>query len=224
MREYLRLDPTGTLMGTPLEGCRSLGSRYGRVKSVVIPGGVEHLQSGVLGLDLRGEKRDGATVLVIRDPRTGEEFASALEVSEQQRRILEDQVRAEKARASTAEAEASAAKERVRVLDQRLSLRAKGSSRNKSFTPCYRVAIVTAMRPQSDGSALGPPWRTRRAIPPTNSRRAPSRIAFRAISWVLSAGAADRGETSEGHGFERLALYADSTYALISVDPQAGES
>ena len=46
----------------------------------------------------------------------------------------------------------------------------------------------------------------------------------RAVSWVLSAGAADSGETSEGYRFERLALYADSTYALISVDPQAGES
>lgn len=63
-------------------------------------------------------------MLVIRDPRTGEEFASALEASEQQRRILEDQLRAEKARASTAGAEASAAQERVRVLEP------KGASRN----------------------------------------------------------------------------------------------
>ncbi|MYK09021.1 MAG: hypothetical protein F4041_05195 [Acidobacteriia bacterium] len=84
------------------------------------PGGVEYQQSRVLGLDLRSERRDRATVLVLGDPRTGEEFDGALEASEQQRRILEDQVRAEKARASTAEAEASAAKERVRVLEQRL--------------------------------------------------------------------------------------------------------
>lgn len=90
------------------------------MKSVAIPGGVEYLRSAVLGLDLPGEKRNGATALVIRDPRTGEEFASALEAYEQQRRILEDQVRAEKARASTAEAEASAAKQGVRVLEQRL--------------------------------------------------------------------------------------------------------
>ena len=45
----------------------------------------------------------------------------------------------------------------------------------------------------------------------------------RPVSWVLSAGAADDGETAEGHRFRRLALYADSSYALISVDPGAGE-
>ena len=46
----------------------------------------------------------------------------------------------------------------------------------------------------------------------------------RAASWVLSVGAADDGETTEGHRFERVALYADSSYALISVDPEAGEA
>ena len=46
----------------------------------------------------------------------------------------------------------------------------------------------------------------------------------RPLSWVLRAGAADDGETAEGHRFERLALYADSSYALISVDPGTGES
>ena len=46
----------------------------------------------------------------------------------------------------------------------------------------------------------------------------------RAVSWVLSRGAADDGETAEGHKFQRLALYADSSYALISVDPRTGES
>ena len=46
----------------------------------------------------------------------------------------------------------------------------------------------------------------------------------RAVSWVLSQGAADEGETPEGHRFQRLALYADSSYALISVDPGTGES
>ena len=46
----------------------------------------------------------------------------------------------------------------------------------------------------------------------------------RPLSWVLSAGAADDGETAEGHRFQRLALYADSSYALISVDPARGES
>ena len=45
----------------------------------------------------------------------------------------------------------------------------------------------------------------------------------RPLSWVLSAGAADDGETAEGYRFQRLALYADSSYALISVDPGTGE-
>ena len=43
-------------------------------------------------------------------------------------------------------------------------------------------------------------------------------------SWILSLGAADDGETEEGYFFRRLALYADSSYALISVDPKKGES
>lgn len=43
-------------------------------------------------------------------------------------------------------------------------------------------------------------------------------------SWVLRLGAADNGETEEGYLFERLALYTESSYALISVDPQKGES
>ena len=46
----------------------------------------------------------------------------------------------------------------------------------------------------------------------------------RPLSWVLSAGAADDGETAEGYRFHRLALYADSSYALVSVDPGTGEA
>ncbi len=120
VREYWRLDPKGTMLGTPLEGYLARAGRYHRVESAASTDGVEYLRSGVLGLDLRGKQRNGATVLVIRDPRTGEEIDGALEASEQQRRILEDRVRAEKARASTAEARASTAEERVRVLEQRL--------------------------------------------------------------------------------------------------------
>ncbi len=120
VREYWRLDPEGTMLGTPLEGYLARAGRYHRVESAASTDGVEYLRSGVLGLDLRGEQRNGATVLVIRDPRTGEEIDGALEASEQQRRILEDRVRAEKARASTAETRASTTEERVRVLEQRL--------------------------------------------------------------------------------------------------------
>lgn len=43
-------------------------------------------------------------------------------------------------------------------------------------------------------------------------------------SWVLRLGAADNGETAEGYRFERLALYTESAYALVSVDPEKGEA
>ncbi|MCZ0955139.1 MAG: alkaline phosphatase D family protein [Rhodospirillaceae bacterium] len=43
-------------------------------------------------------------------------------------------------------------------------------------------------------------------------------------SWILRAGAADDGVTPEGHRFERLALYTDSGYALVAVDPGRGEA
>ena len=43
-------------------------------------------------------------------------------------------------------------------------------------------------------------------------------------SWVLRLGAADDGETAEGYRFERLALYTESTYAFISVDPDKQEA
>ena len=45
-----------------------------------------------------------------------------------------------------------------------------------------------------------------------------------AQSWVLRAGAADDGTTEEGYRFERLALYTQSAYALVSVDPGTGEA
>lgn len=43
-------------------------------------------------------------------------------------------------------------------------------------------------------------------------------------SWVLRAGAADSGFTGEGYRFERLALYTQSAYALIRVDPGTSEA
>ena len=43
-------------------------------------------------------------------------------------------------------------------------------------------------------------------------------------SWVLRMGAADDGVTQEGYSFKRLALYTESSYALISVNPQSGEA
>ena len=141
VREYWRLDPEGTMLGTPLEGYLARAGRYHRVESATSRDGVEYLRSGVLGLDLRGEQRNGATVLVIRDPRTGEEIDGALEASERQRRIAEDRASSAKKELGTARDElgvvrdelgvvkdelgavkdrASTAEERVRVLEQQL--------------------------------------------------------------------------------------------------------
>ncbi|MDE0105195.1 MAG: Uma2 family endonuclease [Bryobacterales bacterium] len=120
VREYWRLDPEGTMMSAPLEGYRAKWGRYERVESVQRTGGVEYLRSSVLGLDLRTERREGATVLMIRDPRTGEEFAGGLEESDRQRRLAENRVRAAEDRAIAAEDRASAAETRNRLLEQRL--------------------------------------------------------------------------------------------------------
>lgn len=43
-------------------------------------------------------------------------------------------------------------------------------------------------------------------------------------SWILRAGAADEGTTPEGYHFKRRALYTQSSYALISVDPRSGDA
>ena len=106
VREYWRLDPEGSLMGRPLEGYVASGGRYGQVELVKCTGRGRRLRSRVLGLDLRSRRRDGATVLVFRDPRTGEEFDGTLAEAEQRRRA--------------AEKRASAAEERVRALEERL--------------------------------------------------------------------------------------------------------
>ncbi len=106
VREYWRLDPEGALMGRALEGYAATGGRYEPVESVERPGRGRYLRSRVLGLDLRSRKRDGATVLVFADSRTGEEFDGALEEAVRLRRIAED-------RADTAE-------RRVRALEERL--------------------------------------------------------------------------------------------------------
>ena len=43
-------------------------------------------------------------------------------------------------------------------------------------------------------------------------------------SWILRTGAADDGTTDEGYRFRRLALWTQNAYALVSVDPGAGEA
>ena len=133
VREYWRLDPEGTLMGVPLEGYRVRGGRYSRVALVAGPGGVEYQRSGVLGLDLRTVRQQGATVLVMRDPRTGEEFDDAVQEYDRRRiaedrasaavsevTALRDELSAKDAELSAKEAELSAAEDRVRELQQQL--------------------------------------------------------------------------------------------------------
>lgn len=41
----------------------------------------------------------------------------------------------------------------------------------------------------------------------------------RVSGWVLAAAALGRGETEEGHPFERVALYRESNFAMVQVDP-----
>jgi len=149
--EYWRLDPEGSTMAAPLEGYCAQAGRYRRAESVAGPGGVEYLRSRVLGLDLRTARRHGATVLVIRDPRTGEEFDDAVQEFDRQRRIAEDrasaavnettvvrdelsatrdELAAAKDALSAKHAELGASEERVRKLEQRLR-NARGQTRPK---------------------------------------------------------------------------------------------
>ncbi|MDE0265322.1 MAG: Uma2 family endonuclease [Bryobacterales bacterium] len=116
VREYWRLDPEGSLMGVPLEGYRAQGRRYQRVESVAGPGRLEYLRSEVLGLELRTARLQqyGATVLVMRDPLTGEEFDDAVQEFDRQRRIAED-------RASAAVDELTAARDALSAKDGELS-------------------------------------------------------------------------------------------------------
>ena len=63
VREYWRLDPVGALMATSLEGYEASAGGYEPVPEVAVDGRI-WLRSAVLGLDLRGERRDRSTVLV----------------------------------------------------------------------------------------------------------------------------------------------------------------
>ncbi len=141
VREYWRLDPDGTLMGSALEGYEAGGGKYDPVQPVASSDRERRYRSQVLGLELRSQRQARATVLVFRDPRTGEETDGALEEAERRRRIAERDSRAAKQeaiaakqRASAAEQETSAAKqeaiaakqeasaadERVRALEEQL--------------------------------------------------------------------------------------------------------
>ena len=123
VREYWRLDPEGSLMGSSLEGYEASGGRYAPVEAVGCTGRAGWLWSGVLGLEMRGRRQDGATVLVFRDRETGEEFDGGLEDAEQLRRLLqiaEERTTAAEERADKEAGMRRAANERVRALEERL--------------------------------------------------------------------------------------------------------
>ena len=119
VREYWRLDPDGSLMASPLEGYVASAGGYDAASAVAV-GGRVWLRSEVLGLELRGERRDRGTVLVFRDPRTGEEWASAAEreqqAAERERQALERERQAAEQRATAADERARALEERLRAL------------------------------------------------------------------------------------------------------------
>ena len=116
--EYWRLDPDGTLMGSALEGHEASGGKYDPVQPV--PGGERERRywSRVLGLELSSRRQARATVLVLRDPRTGEETDGAPEEAERRRRIAERDARAAKQRAHAAEERASAAEQEASAAKQ----------------------------------------------------------------------------------------------------------
>ena len=137
VREYWRLDPEGALMGTALEGYAATGGRYEPVEAVERPGRGRYLRSRVLGLDLRSRKRDGATVLVFAEPRTGEEFDGALEEAERRRRVAEDRVTTERDRADAERNRALAAEDRATTERNRAD-----AERNRANTAEDRVRAL----------------------------------------------------------------------------------
>jgi len=127
VREYWRLDPQGSLLESPLVGYELSAGQYEPLQPVEGTGRGGALRSRVLGLELRSQKQDGATVLVFRDPCTGEAFDGALAESERRRRAAEEHASTEAKLRRVAEERASAeaklrraAEERVRALEERL--------------------------------------------------------------------------------------------------------
>ena len=121
VREYWRLDPGGTLMGSSLEGYEAGGGKYDPVQPVASSDAGQWHRSRVLGLELRSRRQARGTVLVLRDPRTGEETDGALEEAERRRRIAERDSRAAKQEVIAAKQRASAAEERASAAEQETS-------------------------------------------------------------------------------------------------------
>ena len=112
VREYWRLDPTGSLLAPPLEGWQANGESYRPVQPVASSARGGWLRSRVLGLELCSQRTDGATVLVFRDPLTGEEFDGGKGESER-RRAAEERASAEAKRANAEAKRANAEAKRA---------------------------------------------------------------------------------------------------------------
>ena len=107
-------------MGTALEGYAAIEGRCEPVEALECPGRGGYLRSRVLGLDLRSRMRDGATVLVFADPRTGEEFDGKSEEAEHRQRIAEHRQRIAEHRADAEQEQVNVAEDRLRALEERL--------------------------------------------------------------------------------------------------------
>ncbi len=105
-------------MGSALEGYEASEGEYEPVQPVASSDPERWLRSRVLGLELRSQRQARATVLVFRDPRTGEETDGALEEAERRRRIAERDARAASQRANAAEERASAAQQEASTAKQ----------------------------------------------------------------------------------------------------------
>ncbi|MDE0126645.1 MAG: Uma2 family endonuclease [Bryobacterales bacterium] len=151
VREYWRLDPGGSLMGTPLEGYSASGGRYGPVEAVEPEGRGVWLRSKVLGLDLRGPRQDGATVVAFRDPDTGREFTGELTEAERRMRIAEKRASAAEERASAADKRAQAEAGLRRAAEKRAQdeadLRRAAEERMRAMEKRLRNATARATRP-----------------------------------------------------------------------------
>ena len=118
VREFWRIDPQGALMSSPLEGYVLSGGRFSPAERVAGEGERVYLRSAVLGLELRSERQAAATVLVFRDPATGEEFDGALPEAERRRLAAERDKQALQQRVSAAEREKQALQQRVRAAER----------------------------------------------------------------------------------------------------------
>ena len=164
VREYWRLDPTGSLLATPLQGWEANGESYHPVQPVASGARGGWLRSRVLGLELRSQRQDGATVLVFRDPRTGEEFDGELGEAERRRRAAEERASAEVKLRQSAEELARAEAKRASAEAKRASAEAKRASAEvKLRQSAEEVARTEAKRASAEAKRASAEAERRRA-------------------------------------------------------------